>query len=185
MPVEITLEEAFNGTARVFELTSQETCPTCGGSGEIAGAVCHTCQGQGVVMKPHRIEAKIPPGVNDGARIRIRGADVGDVYLKVSMRPHKRFERRGDDLYTEVDVPLTVAVLGGEVRVKTLKGEVALTIPPQTQNGKTFRLDGLGMPHANGNSKKGDLYAKVRVVLPEKLSAKEEKLFEELRALGA
>ena len=183
-PVEISLEEAFTGTARVFEINSQERCPTCGGSGEVAGAVCHTCQGQGTVMKPHRIEAKIPPGIADGARVRIRGDSIGDVYLRVKVRPHERFERRGDDLHTEVEVPLSVAVLGGEACVRTLKGEVALTIPKLTQNGKTFRLRGLGMPHHNGNTRRGDLYAKARVVLPEKLSAKEEKLFEELKALG-
>ncbi len=183
-PVEITLEEAFNGTTRVFEINSQERCPTCGGSGEVAGAVCHTCNGQGTVMKPHRIEAKIPAGVADGARVRIRGESIGDVYLRVKVRPHERFERRGDDLHTEVEVPLSAAVLGGESRVKTLKGEVALTIPKLTQNGKTFRLRGLGMPHHDGNTKRGNLFAKVKVVLPEKLSSKEEKLFEELKALG-
>jgi molecular chaperone DnaJ len=185
VPVEITLEEACNGTTRVFELTSQERCATCGGSGEIAGAACHVCQGQGAVLKPHRIEAKIPAGVADGARVRIRGSAVGDLYLKVAVRPHDRFERRGDHLYTEVTVPLSVAVLGGEARVKTLKGEVALTVPRLTQNGKTFRLAGLGMPKANSSGKKGDLFAKVKVVLPEKLSPKEEKLFEELKSLGA
>ncbi len=185
VPVEITLEEAFNGTTRVFELTSQERCSTCGGSGEVAGAACHVCQGTGVVMRPHRIEAKIPAGVADGARVRIRpGGAVGDVYLKVKVRPHERFERRGDDLHTEVQVPLSVAVLGGEACVKTLKGEVALTIPRLTQNGKTFRLKGLGMPKPGDNNRKGDLFAKVRVVLPEKLSQKEEKLFEELKTLG-
>ncbi len=183
-PVEISLEEAYTGTARVFEINSQERCPTCGGSGEVAGAVCHTCQGQGAVMKPHRIEAKIPPGIADSARVRIRGDSIGDVYLHVKIRPHERFERRGDDLYTEVEVPLSVAVLGGEACVRTLKGEVALTIPKLTQNGKTFRLRELGMPHHNGNTKRGDLYAKAKVVLPQKLSAKEEKLFEELKALG-
>ena len=184
-PVEITLEEAYSGTTRVFELTSQERCPTCGGSGEVAGAACHVCQGQGVVMKPHRIEAQIPAGVRDGGRVHIRSGEMGDIYLKVSVRPHGRFERRGDDLYTEVTVPLTVAVLGGEARVKTLKGEVALTIPRLTQNGKTFRLGGLGMPNANSTGKRGNLFARAKVVLPEKLSAKEEKLFEELKALGA
>ncbi len=184
-PVEITLEEACTGATRLFEINSQERCPTCGGSGEVAGAVCHNCQGQGTVMKPHRIEAKIPPGIADGGRVRIRGDAIGDVYLKVKVRPHERFERRGDDLHTEVEVPLSVAVLGGEARVKTLKGEVALTIPRLTQNGKTFRLKGLGMPHQNGNTKRGNLFVKVKVVLPQKLSPKEEKLFEELKALGA
>jgi molecular chaperone DnaJ len=185
VPVEITLEEAYSGTTRVFELTSQERCSTCGGSGEIAGAACHVCQGQGAALKPHRIEAKIPAGVRDGARVHIRSSDIGDIYLKVAVRPHERFERRGDDLYTDLTVPLTVAVLGGEAPVKTLKGEVALTIPRLTQNGKTFRLAGLGMPNANGAAKKGCLYARVKVVLPEKLSTKEEKLFEDLKTLGA
>ena len=183
VPVEITLEEAYNGTTRVFELAGQERCATCAGSGQVAGAACHVCQGQGVVMKPHRIEAKIPAGVADGGRVHIRGSGVGDLYLKVKIRPHERFERRGEGLYTDVSVPLSVAVLGGEARVKTLKGEVALKVPRLTQNGKTFRLAGLGMPKSGG--KKGDLFARVKVVLPEKLSEKEEKLFQELKALGA
>jgi molecular chaperone DnaJ len=182
VPVEITLEEAYNGTTRVFELTSQEPCSTCGGTGEVAGAACHVCQGTGAVIKPHRIEAKIPTGVADGGRVHIRASGVGDLYLKVKVRPHERFERRGDDLITEASVPLSVAVLGGETRVRTLKAEVALTIPRLTQNGKTFRLKGLGMAKSDG--KKGDLLARVKVVLPEKLSQKEEKLFEELKTLG-
>jgi len=184
-PVEVTLEEAFNGATRTFELMNQEPCPTCGGTGRIASAACHACRGAGAVMKPRRIEAKIPAGVADGSRVRIRGGTgQGDVYLRVSIRAHPQFERRGDDLYTDVAVPLTVAVLGGEARVRTLKSEVMLTVPRLTQNGKTFRLGGLGMPGVNGKAKKGDLYARLKVLLPEKLSDEEAKLFEELRGLG-
>jgi DnaJ-class molecular chaperone len=100
------------------------------------------------------------------------------------VRPHQRFERRGADLHTEVSVPLLDAVLGGEAKVPTLKGQVVLTIPRLTQNGKVFRLAGLGMPHLHGDGK-GSLYAKVKVALPEKLSERERKLFEELKELGS
>jgi molecular chaperone DnaJ len=92
------------------------------------------------------------------------------------------FERKGDNLHVEVAVPLTVAVLGGEVKVPTLKGKLALKVPPETQNGRTFRLKGQGMPHL-GNSSRGDLLARVKVVLPTKLSPQEKELFEQLSKL--
>ena len=183
-PVELTLEEAYQGVTRSLQLQSPEPCATCSGSGQIAGAVCHICQGQGAVVRPRRIEAKIPAGVHDGSRVHIGAGKLGDVYLRVSVRPHERFQRRGADLHTEVTVPLLDAVLGGEAKVPTLKGQVVLTIPRLTQNGKVFRLAGLGMPHLNGNGS-GNLYAKVKVALPEKLSEREQKLFEELRGAGA
>ncbi len=110
------------------------------------------------------------------------GRAKGDLYLLISVRPHDRFERRGDDLYAEVEVPLTDAVLGGEIEVPTMKGKVMLKVPPLTQNGRIFRLNGQGMPHLDGKGK-GDLFARVKVHLPEKLSEREKKLFEELRAL--
>jgi DnaJ-class molecular chaperone len=121
-----------------------------------------------------RIAGKGQPGLNGGPN--------GDLYLIVSIRPHERFERKGDDLYEEVPVPLSDAVLGGEVEVPTLTGRVMLNLPPETQNGRTFRLAGLGVPHLNGSGK-GDLYAKVRVVLPSRLSPRERELFEEFRTL--
>src|SRR5206468_1999726 len=102
-----------------------------------------------------RIEVKIPAGVRDGSRVRIsgegapglQGGQSGDLYLVVSVRPHPRFERRGDDLYTEIEVPLTKCVLGGEAPVPTPKGtSLQLKIPAETQNGRTFRLAGQGMP---------------------------------------
>ncbi|GAG13787.1 unnamed protein product [marine sediment metagenome] len=116
-----------------------------------------------------------------GKQSYARGAS-GDLYLVVSVKPHQRFERRGNDLYEEVAVPLTVAVLGGEVQVPTLKGKLALKIPPETQNGRAFRLAGQGMPHL-GDSSYGDLLAEVSVVLPTKLSEEEKKLFERLSQL--
>ncbi len=186
--IEVALEEAHSGTTRVLTIQNEEACSTCNGSGKLVGAVCHVCQGSGVVMRPRRLEVKIPPGVTNGSRVRVagegrpgRGGPRGDLYLVVSIMPHKRFSRRGDDLHTEVDVPLLDAVLGGETAVPTLKREAMLKIPPLTQNGQVFRLAGLGMPHLGGG-RKGDLYARVKVILPAELSPEERELFEKLKA---
>ncbi len=188
-PVELTLEEAYRGTKRTLSLQTKESCPSCRGSGSIQNVSCSTCQGAGVVPRMKRLEVKIPPGVKNGSRVRFAGKGEpgygganGDLYLVTSVRPHQLFERRGDDLYVEVPVPLTVAVLGGEVPVPTLKGKLALKIPPETQNGRAFRLTGQGMPHL-GNSSRGDMLAKVNVVLPTKLSAQEKELFKRLNEL--
>jgi DnaJ-class molecular chaperone len=105
------------------------------------------------------------------------------MYFVVSVRAHPRFERKGKNLYSEVEVPLTLAVLGGETEVPTLRSKVALKVPALTQNGKQFRLSGLGMPAVRGG-KPGDLYVRVRVKLPEQLGDKERELFRELQASG-
>jgi DnaJ-class molecular chaperone len=187
-PVEVTLDEAYHGTTRVLQMEREEPCATCGGQGQVAGAICHVCRGAGAIAKPRRLEVKIPPGVRDGSRVRVAGeggvgpAGAGDLYLVVSVRPHERFERRGDDLHTEVDVPLTDAVLGGEVQVPTMTSQVMLKVPPLTQNGRNFRLSGLGMPRLGGNGR-GDLYARVKVALPQELSPEQRELFEKLRAI--
>jgi len=189
-PVEVTLEEAYHGTTRTISLQTEEPCSACQGSGLIQNAPCPTCRGAGVVPRLKRLEVKIPPGVKTGSRVRIAGKGQpgyggganGDLYLVISVKPHPRFERRGDDLYVEVPVPLTVAMLGGEVEVPTLNGKLALKIPPETQNGCTFRLAGQGMPHL-GNSSRGDMLVKVNIVLPTKLSPEEKELFKRLREL--
>jgi len=189
-PVEVTLEEAYHGTNRILSLESGQACPSCGGTGRIQNVPCSACRGSGIVAGMKRLEVKIPPGVRDGSRVRIAGKgepgfagrNSGDLYLVTSVKPHRLFEWKDDDLHVEVAVPLTVAVLGGEVQVPTLKGKLALKIPPETQNGRTFRLAGQGMPHL-GNSSRGDLLTKLKVVLPTKLSAEEKKLFEQLSKL--
>jgi curved DNA-binding protein len=154
-PVEVTLEEAYRGTTRTLSFADGK-----------------------------RLEVKVPAGVRTGSRVRLagKGARGGDLYLIVTVKPHPTFERRGDDLYVGVSVPLAVAMLGGEVQVPNLKGKVALKIPPETQNGRTFRLAGQGMPHL-GKSSRGDLMARVRVVLPDKLSSEEKELFKKLGEL--
>ena len=190
-PVEITFEEAYHGTQRTIALQSAEPCSVCKGTGYIHNLPCTACQGSGMISALKRLEVKIPSGVNHGFRVRIArkgepsyaGGASGDLYLQVSIKPHRLFERKGNDLYIEVAVPLTVAALGGEVKVPTPKGnKLALRIPPETQNGRAFRLAGQGMPHL-GNSFHGDLFAKVNVVLPTNLSPKEKEIFEQLAKL--
>lgn len=162
---EVTLEEAYHGAVRVLDLPGPDG-------------------------KRRRLEVKIPPGVKSGARIRLvgeggagsAGGKPGNLYLNVTIRPHGFYERKGDDLHCEVPLPLAAAMVGGEIQVPTIKGtKVALRIPAETQNGRVFRLAGLGMPREKGGS--GDLYAKVRVVLPTNLTDRERELFEELRRL--
>jgi molecular chaperone DnaJ len=148
------------------------------------------CNGAGAKVMPRRLEVKIPVGVKDGSKIRIAGeggpgragGNKGDLYLVVKVLPHQFFERKGDDLYTDVSVSLAAAMLGGEVKLPTLNGNLSLKIPAETQNGKVFRLAGKGMPKL-GNAGNGNMFAKVRVVLPTNLSEEERKLFERLRSL--
>jgi molecular chaperone DnaJ len=189
-PVEVTLEEAYHGSTRMMQLQTGEPCTACGGTGRVGNRVCTICNGAGGKITPKRLEVKIPAGVRDGSRIRIAGeggsglagGSKGDLYLVVKVLPHKLFERKGDDLYTEVSVPLATAILGGEVRLPTLNGNLSLKIPPETQNSKVFRLAGKGMPQL-GNSKHGNMFAKVKVILPTNLTEEEKKLFERLRSL--
>ncbi len=186
---EVTLEEAYRGTSRVLQLQTEEPCASCSGSGRLVGAVCHICQGAGVLRRPKRLEVKIPAGVTDGSRVRVAGEGRpgrdgrrGDLYLVISVRPHPRFQRKGDDLHTEVEVPLLDALLGGEVTVPTLKGKALLKIPSPTQNGRVFRLAGLGMPKLGGSGQ-GDVFVRVKVALPAELSPQERELLEKLKAM--
>ena len=155
VPVEITLEEAFRGTTRTLQ-TEDGT----------------------------RMEVSIPRGVKTGSRVRMRGGVGGaDIYLRVTVMPDSRFTREENDLRVRVPVDLYTAILGGETQVPTMDRAVVLTIPAGTQNGKTFRLRGLGMPELKNPDQRGDLLAVVEVALPTDLSADEQKLFAELRKL--
>jgi curved DNA-binding protein len=138
-----------------------------------------------------RVEAKIPPGVRTGSRVRLSGqgeagaggGQAGDLYLKIEVLPHPQFERDGDDLKTTVPVDLYTALLGGKVMVPTLERPVELTVPPETNNGRVFRLRGLGMPQLKDPKQHGNLYACAEVKLPTKLSQAEKELLEKLRDL--
>ena|SRR2546422_1329062 len=187
-PVEVTLQEAYVGGVRTFNIQSTEVCPTCRGTGEANGKPCSTCGGQGVTPRNRRIQVKIPAGVDNGSKIRVAGEGQpgmgggprGDLYLVISVKPDPVFERKGDDLYLDIDVELVTAMLGGEVPVPIPDGrKLALTVPPETQNGRSFRLVGKGMPHLRGEGS-GNLFARVKVVLPMRLSTEERELFEKL-----
>jgi len=189
--VEVTLEEAFSGTRRMLSLQTQKPCPACQGSGRRQNNICPNCRGAGVVPGMERLEVRIPAVVKTGSRVRLAGKGGhgalggarGDLYLLVKVRPHRLFERIGDDLSVNVKVPLTVAILGGEVSVPSIKGgRLALKIPPETQNGRTFRLTGQGMPSLS-KAARGNLTVKVSVVLPDKLSTEEKELFKKLKQL--
>ena len=188
--VRVSLDEAYAGTARTIELrATAEVCATCGGAGQLAGATCHACRGSGSTGASRRVEVRVPAGVADGARIRVagkggpgsNGGAPGDLFLRVQVSTHPLFERRGDDLHVTVDVPVADAALGGEVKVPTLKGRsLALRVPVGTQGGRVLRLAGQGMPRAAGGF--GDLFATVRLTLPDPMTAEQRALFEQLRA---
>ena len=193
-PVEVTLQEAYLGGTRTFNIQSTEVCPLCRGTGEVAGKVCANCSGQGMLARNKRIQVKIPSGVDNGSRIRVAGEGQpgigggprGDLFLVISVKSDSIYERKGDDLYADIDVDLITAMLGGEVPVPAPDGRrLILTIPAETQNGRMFRLANKGMPRLRGDGN-GNLFARVKVVLPMGLTDEERKLFEQLaRSRGA
>jgi molecular chaperone DnaJ len=161
----------------------QQPCPRCRGSGKIVKNPCDTCLGQGRVRRTKRLSVKIPPGVDNGDRIRLggegeagrNGGPAGDLYVEVRVRPHEIFEREGDNLSCEVPVSFTTAALGGTIIVPTLDGQVSLKIPAETQSGKVFRLRDKGVKPVRGGMR-GDLFCRVTVETPVKLSGEQKEL---------
>jgi curved DNA-binding protein len=158
--VDLTLEEAFHGAERLLEIDG------------------------------HRIKAGIPAGVRTGSRVRLAGqgepgqnsGPAGDLYLSVHINPNETFEREGDNLHMEVPVDIFTAIAGGEIRISTLERPLILKIPPRTNAGQSFRLRGKGMPHLGDPKTRGDLFALVRLVLPDPLTDKEVNSIRELAA---
>lgn len=182
VPVEVTLDEAYRGTSRLIAFEREERCASCGGTGRRGRGVCSTCAGAGFTSRPARLEVKIPAGIEDGGRVRIRPSEEAEIIFVVSVQPDPRFRRQGADLFTDVEVSFTDAILGGEVRVPTISGQVALKIPAATVAGKTFRIAGKGMPRVGGGDP-GSLYAKVAVTVPADVSDEERQLIQRLREL--
>ena len=181
-PVELTLEEAFHGATRALQVAGQTPCSACNGVGVVNRSTCRACLGQGYSYQPVRGEVSIPAGVDNGSRVRVSPGGH-QVVLVVTVQPHNRFERKGDDLSTEVTVPLYDAVLGAETVVPTLTGQVALKLPPETQNGRVFRLGGQGMPKLGVPSDRGNLFVTIRTELPTDLSDEERELFSRLKGI--
>jgi curved DNA-binding protein len=156
---EISLEEAYTGTFRVMEVNGE------------------------------KLQMKFKPGINDGQELRIKGKGApginkgarGDIYITIHIPPHPHFERKGNDLYCETPVDLYTLMLGGKATIRTLKGTIKIDIPKETDNGKTLRLKGMGMPIFGKEDVFGDLYAKTKVVLPKNLTKEEINLFEQLK----
>ena len=154
-------------------LSFNRRCPRCGGSGRINQRRCSQCSGAGRIDKVERLNVKIPPGVDDGSRIRlagkggagIGGAPPGDLYIVTRVRPHPLLERRGLDLYLNVPVTVGEALLGATIDVPTPDGTVKLKVPPGSQSGSKLRLRGKGAPEMKG-TKRGDLYVVLMVHVP-------------------
>jgi curved DNA-binding protein len=164
--IELTLEETFHGAMRRISIQQDGHART--------------------------VDVRIPAGVKEGSRVRVHGEGetgssggaAGDLFLRIAVKPHAIFERKGDDLYTKLALPLTTAVLGGEAQVPTVSGSVRLKIPETTQPGQVFRLKGHGMPVVGKADARGDLYATADVQLPRTLTAEQRTHFEALKKLA-
>lgn len=176
-----------NGQVRMTRghFSIQQPCPTCRGTGQQIEQPCSSCQGRGRIQKNKTLAVKVPAGVDNGDRIRLsgegeagqNGGPSGDLYVEIHIQPHEIFERNGADLSCVIPISYATAVLGGTVEVPTLGGEVALKVPPETQSGRAFRVRGKGVRPVR-SSGPGDLYCRVEVETPIKLTAAQKKLLE-------
>jgi molecular chaperone DnaJ len=170
----------------------ERTCPRCGGQGQMIADPCQTCHGNGMVRKQRTLQVRIPPGVDDGARIRLsgegdaggRGGPRGDLYIFLSVKPHELFERDGLDLHCTMPVPMCTAILGGEIEAPCLKetanceSRVAVKVPEGAQTGRTVRLKGKGMPSLRSRQR-GDLVVELFIETPTQLTARQKELMKE------
>jgi DnaJ-class molecular chaperone len=182
--VSITLEEAYSGTRKSFEFEVEEACPTCHGSGNVGGKPCATCHGSGWQSARREVDVRIPAGVRTGQKVRVSGGGArgGDLYLAVTVTPHRELERRGDDIQLTVPITAPEAALGVTLEIPTLRGKVSMKIPPATSSGRTFRLPGYGMAKLKGGGH-GNQMVTVRIVMPADLRPEERELYEKLKAL--
>ncbi|MBM7855710.1 molecular chaperone DnaJ [Desulfohalotomaculum tongense] len=172
-------------------IIQSRTCTNCQGSGRVIERPCPTCRGSGQVRRVRSIHVKIPAGVDNGSRIRLAGegehgaagGPPGDLYIFISVRPHKIFKRDGNDIFCEVPINFAQAALGDEITVPTLDGEAELKVPAGTQTGTIFRMRGKGIPYINGGGR-GDQHVRVKVVTPTKLSERQKELLREFAALS-
>lgn len=167
--------------------TITRTCPECEGMGRVIAEACPACRGEGRVREEKVLGIKIPPGVDDGTRLRVggegeaglNGGPPGDLYVVLTVREHPFFERRGSDLFCTIPISIAQAALGADIKVPTLKGEEKLHIPEGTQSGSVFRLPRKGFPSLDGHGR-GDLYVTVNVVIPRHLNREQRRLIETL-----
>jgi len=159
----------------------QQPCPRCGGTGQVISNPCRQCDGEGRAQETRRVTIKIPPGINEGIRLRsvgngdagLRGGPAGDLYCVIHLKKHELFERHDTNLYCEIPISFVKATLGGEQEVPTLEGKASIKIPHGTQGGTVFRLKGKGIAEL-GSSRKGDLHVEVHVEVPTKLNGEQK-----------
>jgi molecular chaperone DnaJ len=170
--------------------STTRVCDECKGKGEIPKEKCNVCKGEGITEGRHEISVKIPPGVNDGEMVRLSGmgeaisdGQSGDLYVKIHVQDHPVFEKDGENILMDLHIKLSTALLGGDVPIKTLDGDIDLHIPEGVVHGEVLRVRGKGVPHERGN-KRGDLLITVIIDMPKKLSKTIKKTIEELRKEG-
>ncbi|MGI6576096.1 MAG: molecular chaperone DnaJ [bacterium] len=169
------------------QMVNVTTCKNCGGRGQTIDTPCSTCHGRGEVRRLRTITVNIPPGVDNGSRLRIagegevgvNGGPPGDLYVYISVKPHSLFIRQGADIIYEAPISFTQAALGAEIEVPTLQGKAKLNIPAGTQPGTRFRLRGKGMPHLR-RAGRGDQHVRVTIEVPTRLTQRQRQLLEEL-----
>jgi molecular chaperone DnaJ len=173
--------------------TVERTCPGCRGAGQVIDKPCQGCNGSGRTQKEKALSVKIPPGVEDDTRIRLsgegeaglNGAPAGDLYIFLSLGPHRLFQREQADIFCKVPMSMTAAALGGVVEVPTIDGGKAkVNVPPGTQTGQQFRLRSKGMSVLNARQR-GDMYVEARIETPVNLSRKQRELLQEFEKAGA
>lgn len=188
--IELSLRDVYDGGKKSVSLQLEDICPRCRGTGTERGTLCPQCHGTGRTLTAKKFEVTIPRGIREGQRIRlagqggagIGGGSTGDLFLIVKIADDPTYKRKGDDLYVDLPVSIYDLVLGGEVKVPTMAGQVAMSIPPGTQSNRLLRLAGKGMPKVRDGGS-GDQYVRLIGQLPATLTDKEKKLFKELAAL--
>ena len=178
--LKLTLEEAYKGGRRTLQLSGRELCKTCGGTGISQNAACSSCRGSGLVMRTKSLDVNIPPGSRDGIHLRLRGqgepgiegGPFGDLFIRITIIPHKVFTFQDNDIIIEIPVYPWEASLGTKIDIPTLDGTVSLKIPPDSQSGRKLRLRGKGFPKKGGG--RGDQYAKLKIIIPTKISESEK-----------
>ena len=176
----------------IGSIARSAVCPQCSGEGKIPDSPCSTCSGEGRARSKEKIKFAIPAGVDHQQMIKMSNMGhagkkrrrAGDLYIRVLVKPHKVFQRQGDDLYTQQEVPFSLVVLGGSIDIKTLgEKDLSVKIPKGTKGGKVFRIAGQGVPRFRSASR-GDLYLEVSISIPKKLSQEQKKLLEKLEKQG-
>ncbi len=188
--IDVSLREAYAGGAKPITLQIEDNCPRCHGTGLLNQTICSQCHGTGRLLQTKKFDVTIPKGVRDGQRIRLAGqgshgsgnGPSGDLYLVGHTERDSSFERKGDDLYVDLPLPIYDLILGTQARVPTISSDVTVTVPPMTQNNKLLRLGGKGMPKAKAGGY-GDLYVRLIGMLPTDLSDRERDLYRELAEL--